>query len=109
MNRVGLEVLCIPRVVMKDYSLMATVIEQAHTILGTFGSQKTVDYIRNWYWWPQLGVEVEKYCDSCGVFQANKTSTQRPVGLLHPLPISNRPWVSIGMDFIGQFPKSQGY
>jgi len=108
-NRGGLEVLCIPRVVTKDYSLMATVIEQAHTILGHFGSQKMADYIRHWYWWPRLGAEVEKYCDSCGICQANKTSTQRPVGLLHPLPIPNRPWGSIGMDFVGPFPKSQGY
>ena len=44
-NRGGLEVLCIPRVVTKDYSLTATVIEQAHTILGHFGSQKMADYI----------------------------------------------------------------
>src|ERR1700683_4615350 len=44
-NREGLEVLCTPKVVMKDYSFMATVIEQAHTILGHFSSQKMVDYI----------------------------------------------------------------
>src|ERR1700691_5483951 len=36
-------------------------------------------------------------------------SMQRPVGLLHLLPIPNRPWGSIGMDFVGPFPKSQGY
>ena len=35
----GHEVLCIPRVVNKDYSLMAIVIDQAHLILGHFGSQ----------------------------------------------------------------------
>ena len=33
---------------------MATVIEQAHTILGYYGAQKTADYIRRWYWWPNL-------------------------------------------------------
>ena len=89
-NRRGHEVLCIPRVVTKDYSLMALVIEQAHTILGHLGAQKTADYIRRWYWWPRITFEVEKYCDTCGVCQANKTSTQRPVGLLHPLPIPNQ-------------------
>ena len=108
-NRGGQEVLCIPRVMTKDYSLTAIVIEQAHTILGHFGAQKTADYIRRWYWWPRLGVEVNKYCISCGICQANKTNTQRPVGLLHPLPIPNRPWGLIGMDFIGPFPKSKGY
>ena len=103
------EVLCIPRKVTKDYSLTATIIDQAHTILGHFGPQKTADYIRRWYWWPRMGNEITKFCDSCGICQANKTSTQRPVGLLHPLPIPNRPWGSIGMDFMGPFPESEGY
>jgi Integrase zinc binding domain len=108
-NRGKDKVLCIPRVITKDYSLTATVIEQGHSILGHFGVQKTADYIRRWYWWPRITQEVNKYCDSCSTCQANKTSTQRPVSLLHPLPIPNRPWGSIGMDFIGPFPKSQGY
>src|ERR1700676_5050035 len=108
-NQGGQEVLCIPCIMTKDYSLTAIVIKQAHTILGHFGAQKTADYIRRWYWWPRLGVKVNKYCISCGICQANKTNTQRPVGLLHPLPIPNRPWGSIGMDFIGPFPKSKGY
>src|SRR5882762_869693 len=51
-NRGGQEVLCISRVMTKDYSLTAIVIEQAHTILGHFGAQKTADYIRRWYWLP---------------------------------------------------------
>ena len=108
-NRGTQEVLCIPRKVTKDYSLMAIIIDQAHTILGHFGAQKTADYIRRWYWWPKMGNEITKFCDSCGICQANKTSTKRPVGLLHPLPIPNRPWGSIGMDFMGPFPESEGY
>jgi len=51
-NRGGQEVLCIPRIMTKDYSLTAIVIEQAHTILRHFGAQKTADYVRRWYWWP---------------------------------------------------------
>src|SRR3984885_15112639 len=58
---------------------------------------------------PGSGPEVEKFCETCGVCQACKSSLQRPVGLLHPLPIPNRLWGSIGMDFIGPFPKSKGY
>jgi RNase H-like domain found in reverse transcriptase/Reverse transcriptase (RNA-dependent DNA polymerase)/Integrase zinc binding domain len=108
-NKGKQEVLCIPRKITKDYSLTATIIDQAHAILGHFGAQKTADYIRRWYWWPRMGNEITKFCDSCGTCQANKTSTQRPVGLLHPLPIPNRPWGSIGMDFMGPFPESEGY
>jgi Integrase zinc binding domain len=105
----GQEVLCIPRVIMREDSLMAIVIDQAHTILGHFSAQKTADYIRRWYWWPKMGPEVDRYCDTCGICQANKTSTQRPVSLLHPLPIPNRLWGSIRMDFIGPFSTSHGY
>ena len=96
-------------VVTKDYSLTATVIEQAPTILGHYGTQKTADYICRWYWWPRLGHEVDKYCMTCGICQVSKTSTQWPVGLLHTLPIPNRPWGSIRMDFIGPFNKSKGF
>src|SRR5882762_2004678 len=55
------------------------------------------------------GIPVPMTFTTCSICQANKTSTQRPVGLLHPLPIPNRPWGSIGMDFVGPFPSSQGY
>jgi hypothetical protein len=108
-NRGGLEVLCVPRVRTKDHSTTAMIIDQAHTILGHFSAQKTADYIRRWYWWPRITQEVEQFCTTCGICQANKTTTRRPVGLLHPLPIPNRPWGSIGMDFIGPFPTSHGY
>ena len=86
-NRGGQKILCILRVVTKYYSLTATVIEQAHTILGHHGAQKTADYIHRWYWWPRLGHEVNKYCTMCGICQVNKTSTQWPIGLLHTLLI----------------------
>ncbi|KAJ3478071.1 hypothetical protein NLI96_g10013 [Meripilus lineatus] len=31
------------------------------------------------------------------------------MGLLHSMPIPDRPWGSIGMDFVGPFPKSNGF
>jgi hypothetical protein len=34
---------------------------------------------------------------------------QKPTGKLHPLPIPTKPWDSIGMDFVGPFPKSRGH
>jgi hypothetical protein len=52
--------------------------------------------------------DVEEFCKSCGACQMTKPSTQQPQGLLHSLPIPNRPWGSIGMDFLGPFPESHG-
>ena len=93
----------------KDYSLTATVIEQAHTILGHYSAQKTADYICWWYWWQRLGHKVDKYSMMCGICQVNKTSTQQPIELLHTLLITNMPWGLIGMDFIGLFPKLKAF
>jgi hypothetical protein len=107
-NRAGDSVLCIPRVKNKDESLTAIVIDQAHRVLGHFGSMRTAEYIRRWYWWPGIGQEVEKFCETCSTCHTSKSNSQKPVGLLHPLPIPSRPWGSIGMDFVGPFPKSKG-
>ena len=108
-NRIGEPVLCIPRIVTKEYSLTAIIIDQAHKIIGHFGPQRTADYIRRWYWWPRIGQEVEAFCNTCGTCQATKDSNRVPVGLLHSLPIPSRPWGSIAMDFVGPFPKSNNH
>jgi len=39
-------------------------------------------------------------CRTCGICQLTKQSTQRPVGVLKPLPILERPFTHISMDFL---------
>lgn len=101
--------LCIPRVVVNKRRLTEVVLDNAHTLLGHFGPQKTSDYIRRWYWWPTLGIDTEKFCKTCGVCQTTKPRNRLMPGLLHPLPISSLPWESIAMDFVGPFPTSKGF
>ncbi len=70
---------------------------------------QTANYLRRWYWWPSLQSDCEKFCRSCPQFQVTKPNTQRPVRLLHSLPIPRSPWESMGMDFMGPFPPSDGF
>lgn len=108
-SRSGEEVLCIPHCKTGQRYLTEIVIEHGHQTLGHLGSQKTEEYIRRWFWWPRIGLEIRKYCESCGTCQTIKPSTQLPRGLLHSMPIPNRLWGSLGMDFVGPFPPSQGF
>ena len=46
---------------------------------------------------------------TCLVCQQDKVEQHQPKGLLEPLPIVERPWESVTMDFIIGIPKSEGY
>ena len=102
-------VLCIPRATSHGRRLTEIVLDEAHTALGHLGARRTSDYVRRWYWWPDIGKEIAKFCSSCPTCQTTKSSRQPPLGLLHSMPIPTRPWESIGMDFVGPFPESMGF
>ncbi|KAL6312910.1 hypothetical protein AAG906_016058 [Vitis piasezkii] len=59
------------------------------------------------YYWPQIRDEVEAYVRTCLVCQQDKVEQRQPRGLLEPLPIVERPWDSVTMDFIIGLPKSE--
>lgn len=48
---------------------------------------------------------MELYCLVC---QLDKTERQRQMGLLQPLPILERPWELVSMDFVSGFSKVDG-
>ena len=45
----------------------------------------------------------------CGTCVTSKDANSKPTGLLHSLPIPDRPWQSIGLDFMGPLPKSNDF
>jgi hypothetical protein len=71
-NRGGEEVLCIPSAKSLDTTIQVRIVEQAHQVVGHFGSQRTSDYVRRWYWWPRIHSDVEKYCRSCKMCARSK-------------------------------------
>ena len=62
-----------------------------------------------WYCWSCIYSDVMVFCKSCKRCQQSKAMTLRPFGLLHGLPIPNKPWESITMDFVGPFPEVEGH
>ena len=53
--------------------------------------------------------DIELYCKMCSTCATSKDASSKPTGLLHSLPIPNRPWQSIGLDFMGPLPKSNNF
>ena len=52
--------------------------------------------------------DIEVYVRTCHVYQVDKTECKKEAGLLQPLPIPERSWLSESMDFISGFLKVDG-
>jgi hypothetical protein len=82
----------------------------AHDSLGHFGADKSYASIRNYYYWPNMRRDLEKaYVPACADCQHNKSSTSKPRGPLHPLPIPESRGDSVCLDFVGPLPEDEGY
>ena len=104
------------RVYVPDYrpeqgNLRTRVLQSKHDHLtaGHFGFNKTLSLLRRDYTWPNLRADCKNFVAQCVLCARNKPNRHRPYGLLQPLPIPERPWHSISMDFIEQLPLSSGF
>src|SRR5271168_1461946 len=78
----------------------------AHDALGHFGADKSYAALRDSYYWPNMRKHLEQaYVPSCPDCQRNKSTTKKPFGPLHPLPIPEQRGDSVAIDFIGPLPK----
>jgi hypothetical protein len=80
-----------------------------HILSGHPGQNKTIDLIHRDYTWPGLREFFKKYVQSCTTCMPAKPKRHKPYGLLKQLPIPERPWDSISMDFIKMLLDSNGY
>lgn len=80
-----------------------------HPTAGHFGHNKTLELIHHKYTWSNLCSMVAEYVRSCTSCARSKAPKHKPYGLLQQLPIPNKPWNSISMDFIEQLPPSNGF
>jgi hypothetical protein len=96
--------LCLP-----DIPYRQQVIHDNHdlAIAGHPGFVQTYSKIARLYYWPNMSQDIRKHTRECDACQRTKASTRPPAGELQPLPIPERPWKSIGMDFVGPLPKSK--
>lgn len=56
-----------------------------------------------------MWADVKWFVEACSECQTTKYSTQKPAGLLQPLPVPSQVWEDVSMDIITSLPQSRGY
>ena len=95
--------LCISR------PLRQKVMTESHSppYAGHRGIDASVKAVETFFYWPTLRRDVETFVRQCLVCQKVKFDRQKAPGLLQPLPIPDKPWESIAMDFVFDLPRTQ--
>lgn len=93
----------VPDALVRDRKVREVLMEHGHATLGHSGDEKLQAYMKQSFYWPGMTTDIRQYCKTCPSCQACKPSTQKQEGLLHALPMPERPWQVIGMDFMGPF------
>jgi Integrase zinc binding domain len=73
-------------------------------VLEHLGFNKSYERLRQGVTWPEMYSELKAYVRSCDSCQRNKTSNQKPMGLMKPLEIPTETFKQVSMDFITTLP-----
>lgn len=84
-------------------------IQECHDspLAGHFGARRTLEKLARRYTWKGMRKDVEQYCKDCLICRKSTPARHRPYGPLQPLPIPERPWEDVTMDFITELPPSK--
>ncbi|KIK12769.1 hypothetical protein PISMIDRAFT_18502 [Pisolithus microcarpus 441] len=91
---------------INDLRLRVLRYKHDHPLAGHFGQNRTLELVRREYTWPSVHTFIKDYVKSCTACARAKTLRHRLYGMLKQLPVPERPWNSISMDFIEQLPNS---
>jgi hypothetical protein len=91
-------------------NLRTRIIQRIHdsVVGGHPGREATYAFVARQFFWPGMSMNVRDFTDACDGCGRNKSWRSRRKGFLKPLPIPDRIWSEISMDFITELPESEG-
>jgi hypothetical protein len=89
-------------------SMRENLLKEKHSggLVGHFSHDKTFTKLNESYYWPGMKTDVKRFVDRCRICQHSKGRKQN-AGFYQPMPILERSWEVISMDFVLGFPKTQ--
>ncbi|KAI2664442.1 Transposon Tf2-6 polyprotein [Labeo rohita] len=92
-------------------TLRSRVLAEVHTVpsSGHPGIEATIHLLNNRFWWPSLRLDTINFVKACTACNTAKVPRRLPAGLLQPLPVPQRPWSHIAVDFVTDLPVSNGH
>ena len=79
-----------------------------HALSGHGGIVTTVEKVSRSFWWPEMRSAAEEYALTCPDCQRLKPRNTLKPGLLQSLPVPERIWTDLTMDFIVGLPEVRG-
>jgi len=101
-----------PRLYVPEGQARTQLIKEAHDSPtgGHLGVHKTHESLHRLLYWPKMFHTVHEYVRTCMQCLRNKSTNQRPMGLLQPLPLPDHCWEQVSHDLVTGLPKTpRGY
>src|SRR6266536_63615 len=86
---------------IKDTPLRTAIIREVHAqpLSGHPGIAKLKQLVNSRYYWPGLGNDIDQYCANCHICRRSHVPRDKKPGFLQQLPVPDRPWQHITIDF----------
>ena len=72
------------------------------------GKSKTRRLVKERYYWLGMDRDIDQFVSNCHACRRSKVPRDKTPGLLHSLPILDRPWQHISVDFKEMPPDREG-
>jgi hypothetical protein len=98
--------LCVPK------SMRNQVLTAIHDELGEAahaGFERTYNRVVRHFYWPGMARHTKEFVKTCDICQKIKHRRHAPLGLIRAIPVPEKPFDIVSMDFITDLPESSGF